>query len=58
MRAKRAIDCLAKNARRSHGAPRSLDRQKRAARDDNGKLSHYLTGETRWGHKTAFPLPA
>jgi hypothetical protein len=26
--------CLAKNARPSHVAPRSLDRQKKAARDD------------------------
>jgi len=39
MRAKHAIKCLAKNARHSHGAPRSLDRQRRAARDDNDKLS-------------------
>jgi len=41
MRAKRAISCLAKNARPSHGAPRSLARQKRATRDDKCKLHHY-----------------
>jgi hypothetical protein len=39
MRAKRAIMRLAKNASRSHGAPRFLDRQKPAARDDNRKLT-------------------
>jgi hypothetical protein len=38
MRARRAILFLAKNARHSHGVPRSLDRQKVAARDDKAKL--------------------
>jgi hypothetical protein len=34
MRAKRAIDGLAPNARPSHGAPGSFARQKKAAQDD------------------------
>jgi len=38
MRANRATMCLAKNARHSPGALRSLAAQKRLARDDNGKV--------------------
>jgi len=46
MRAGHAIKCLAQNARHSHGGPRSLDRQKRAARDDKGKPGHWQETES------------
>lgn len=42
--------CLAKNARRRNGAPKSLDGQKRAARDDNGKLTGCLSQTLRLVH--------
>jgi len=47
MRAKRAIVCLAKNARQSHGAPGSLAGHKRLAWDDNGKLTHHSCANRR-----------
>jgi hypothetical protein len=38
MRDKRAIVCRAENVRHSQVALRSLDRQKRASRNDSGKI--------------------